>query len=1523
MALPHQRFTIFTDDDVTPLVGTVDGSGNVTIPTATTDPAGARPYMIRVLEQAKSEIDFVEGKATIGQITVEVLDKRITPADQTTGWFTAILASGAGNSQLNGYRLLVEQQATDGSWYVLLNGVVGDVSLNGENDLVTYRLPVKDMRERERKVALFTASNAQWSMLPEGPVSDYGAIHEVDPKVLIKAVRGYRAKFRRDVSVAWAGKAGLAQITSYNGYDEPSLEYELHIANNVTGMQPNIDNTNQPYAYTYRNAAIRWRTWGSSGAWTLLTNMPVPVGSTFSGWSSPLVGSYSPGGRGNASSTRSFVISTTSGTGLPADNADIEVQLLYNGSPSDDYPLLIDSTFGQLLKDCYDGVYSATNPKIKYDTTIMAALVTNTPRARAIISKSEEDMHEWLQKNWYKPLGYAPALNAQGKIKPIKYAIPDVSAALTQLDNTNLTSANWMHSSKDTVNKIVFKYKREYAVSSDHGQMTRQGYTANGPNTISEQDVEVVFVHASAALLGPKTVEYEPVTVRSRVIQSGDKPVIPNVLDDLGARLGTARKFELFDRFAYGCQRVAAVAKRSDAAVAALTVGDWVLMGATWLPDYVSGIRGINRIMQVMSVQDLDPITRSIELLDAGPYVVPLSLPAIGALTAADSRVYIPITTVPAGTEVRVDFAIATTEPSVNSGVWQLLDRVTSTQTIVTPPMPNGQIVWARARAEGLGKRPSAYTATRNVTTPTFADVDGIVLIVRDKDNPIIQWTAGSGSAGMRIYYQVFPDGTTPVAFTTSSDVVMSAGTFALPITLHQWENILVVVEPWSGWTGSAVSGSAGPTTPLTSKRISQNYVPPTVTLDRSQTLADCTLTIVADDPQFRITSVEFRTKVGNAAFSAWAADASVPYSATATLGASGTTIIEYRVNSLDDQKATVVAQMGSVPFNIGSAGLPECRARMTASDATTYMVTVDALSPNGGTATVGLVAVTGSAALSSGPAAGTYTYASGQVWVFTRGAPLGGAGQAQFRAVQTGFISDDDSVEIPEQGRDTVPLYITATVTAKTATTETVRVTVNDPISQGGSAYITLAVAQFGTGGVSPSTPQSVTNGGFVDYTITRPTGGSGQGRAVWTATATGRVPDTDSVDIPESVTQYVEVKATLTSSTATQQVYTVTGTSPVGTPDVKLVAVSGSASLVSGTAIGTYTASGSSWTFGRGAINAGAGQVQFRAGNIAGQIDDDDFVTIEEQGRDTVPLLMRLKVVTTTDTSVTVRVYVSDPYPQGSNTVTVSHVALGTGTVTVPGTLTITPTNDIDTTGYVEYVIDRPAFRTGTGHVTFKAVASNRTADADDIGIPAVDAVQALFMSLETIGSDAMTVTFRVRFGDSVPQGTDTVFLSYQSNGLGAITPTSGLPTGAVSNSLENYVDVIVTRPGVGSIPGSITFFITAANRSPVSMSSTVDPAGTTGSLTIDSVSADAGTDEVVVAWTDSGFPGGTTFDAVYYHDGYDPVTYTNVTSPDTRTLPDNIALTDHGYVEIRAMNTGIMIANAAQDWGTLDIR
>lgn len=266
-----------------------------------------------------------------------------------------------------------------------------------------------------------------------------------------------------------------------------------------------------------------------------------------------------------------------------------------------------------------------------------------------------------------------------------------------------------------------------------------------------------------------------------------------------------------------------------------------------------------------------------------------------------------------------------------------------------------------------------------------------------------------------------------------------------------------------------------------------------------------------------------------------------------------------------------------------------------------------------------------------------------------------------------------------------------------------------------------------------------------------------------------------------PVEALAYNQCIATVTATSATQITVTVTATAPSGTPTVTLAEITGSAAVVSGPAVGAASPSGSVWVFSRGAALGGPGAVQFRA-DADGNVSDTDTVAIPEQGRDTVYLASRARVIASDATSVTVRYAVADPYPQGTGSVALAYQAQNTGTVTPASGSTITPNATITENAgtYVDYTITRPAFGTGTGRVTFTASAANRVTDSDAVDIPAQEKT-AFGPNLQVASVQSGTNVVITWSGDSVQLSTDGG-ATWGTPGASPITVAMARPGGAV---------------------------------------------------------------------------------------------------------------------------------------------
>jgi hypothetical protein len=288
------------------------------------------------------------------------------------------------------------------------------------------------------------------------------------------------------------------------------------------------------------------------------------------------------------------------------------------------------------------------------------------------------------------------------------------------------------------------------------------------------------------------------------------QPISGDVMDETGAQQAYIRGHELIDRCAYGTQASFVRVRRDATGIADLREMDWVLDARSWRPNYTSGDRGGNHIAQIVSIKDISPVWREMRIVDAAPYANPIGQPTLGTVVGdAAGVVSVPISAVPAGGQARVDYAVSPTVPDTTSSLWTFLGRTVELTTLQSPPLEAATTVWIRARGEKEGRRPSAWTTPVSVVlagTPII--LDGRISI-SSVGVPTITWVANASTGGVKVLYQVHLPNVlvSPTTF-VSADV--DDGQVVLPIALRPGEWISVDIQGYTGWTGSAVSGTAG-----------------------------------------------------------------------------------------------------------------------------------------------------------------------------------------------------------------------------------------------------------------------------------------------------------------------------------------------------------------------------------------------------------------------------------------------------------------------------------------------------------------------------------------------------------------------------------------------------------------------------------------------------------------------------------------------------------------------------------------
>lgn len=894
-----QRLTLFDEDDVTPLLGAVDGAGEVVDPTFSTDPSHARPFLEFSEDTGDSEVDFIEGSSTIGQINLTVLDKRQVADDQASGVFTWLQASGTtGNTQVLRRRALWEGLRADGiTWDKLVNGVLYHSQLN--DDLVSYTLALRDIRERERAVRVFVKNNNAVAdastgaitvtegtcVFPRvGPLNGWGRPTEYDDvtgevvftpggRPLLVAVEGMKGKWIDDPLGVFGGPRVVFDQADPDNYALILRDSKLKDILQKYGQssydgqerikQPGIDNGSvyggtyiQFDKYSYKNVIAQWSTTrdGSSG-WNTLKIMPAslgalryrnnifevaqvqPLGTWFPFSQMKALDDFSITAPDNAAAPVDFVKSAmlipSAGDVSPASGDIIYVRYISNMEPEEDVPkYLEESSFGRLLERVYDGDFSDPQvpPNILYSASAMAAFKASTPPLLGIVTSVVDDLRGWVQEHIYKPLGAAPTLDLNGEIAPRLYALPDTGVALLTLDGANVERASWEHGDDNAVNKVSFTYKRDL-IPARFGLIY-------GSEIISQDVIVEDWAVGSLSLFNEKSLEYKPDTAHSVLLLGGPFGMVPNVTNEVGWRLAMARAADALTRFAQGAPLCNVTAMASSPGVSDAVAGDWVVLNLSWLPDYKTRKRGCLRLMQIASVKKTSPITRDFLLVDAGAYTAAMTCPTVGNIQQyTDGRVSVDVTALPADTIARLEFAIGATQPPDTSGAWLLMGRTNATGTFFSTPQAPGTTVWVRWRGEAAGRQPSTWCGALSIVIDDVAQMVDAQLQIGSTGVPRVSWVALGSTLGVRILYERHANGTgVPTVLTQTLDADVNsngsngAGYVDLPITLDPLEQVTVQVIGYPGFSGGAVTGTAGyASSYLTAQYIGAPYGPPTI----------------------------------------------------------------------------------------------------------------------------------------------------------------------------------------------------------------------------------------------------------------------------------------------------------------------------------------------------------------------------------------------------------------------------------------------------------------------------------------------------------------------------------------------------------------------------------------------------------------------------------------------------------------------------------------------------------------------
>jgi hypothetical protein len=592
----------------------------------------AHPYLVNPEQYAEQEIDVASGAATVGTVTVTVIDPAREPGDQDSGWMTRLLGY-AGYGDLAGRRARLRRFISEDLGYVVIaDGPIGTPRM--EPDYASFAFDIRDTRETERKVQIFKGGGGVIAVAPGEPFDPTGVKTLLPDSVW--GGYGYdpvNSTYLIDPAAPVLGRAEIGMIAGVT--TNPNM-VSVNLQSTPGNANALIDITNaaynagqgllrflndwyeyggilrRDYRVTFPNLTLLWREQGSLDPWTDVTGTlwidgyQEDDGFTTTGTQDNVF----LGTGGAATGFRrvgSVVFGDSRGSPFcPADNQDIELVVIYRGPPTEDLPVYVEGlTAGEFARNVYAGLYSARDFEgflvptgIRYDE---AALLEMTDVVRLRFKEVINDARDWLEKYIFAPTGWVPALDHLGQISPVSQVAPSSPFGLTSISNAITEPSPDWNAGERVINVLRFVYPRDYKPAA--GETDNDG--------LLSRSIEIEYVDQdSVDRFGRQVHEIKGDAFRAIGLANSDP--ITNVGEELSWQLANLRQLHVQNRFAFGAPAISVAVMRE--ATLTLRAGSWVTLNLTWIPDYVTRKRGLIAMAQVVSMGDLDCAWRRVLL---------------------------------------------------------------------------------------------------------------------------------------------------------------------------------------------------------------------------------------------------------------------------------------------------------------------------------------------------------------------------------------------------------------------------------------------------------------------------------------------------------------------------------------------------------------------------------------------------------------------------------------------------------------------------------------------------------------------------------------------------------------------------------------------------------------------------------------------------------------------------------------------------------------------------------------------
>lgn len=727
--------------------------------------AGYAPYM-RVPKGNRGSLDVRAGTSTVGQYSVEILDARVSTANDSR-WVTAFIGDNNSNLTIIGKKTVIEETLDNGAtWTPYFVGRINNITLNSN---LTYAFELGDPLELLKDTIFNTEPGVSYSsfksVLPIAytrniTVIDSGSTalqadglgvetvtkpEQTDPGIPVSETYRYLKLDKGSVNRidnSWDTSTLINGNTYFIGTTYAGAQ----------GYRALVLNNGQYYVYK----VILLRT--PNNVRTDLSAQKIEtIGITELEKQDPLYASITNIGLNDKPRVWVYRL---------VDDKDKLGQFYLNETP---YNILRDILRGKYFNQLFTiqttlGVdtYLNNSQNIPFNEASIAAVESAYPLSK-VLYKIDKPMSaaEFIEKHICQPysLGYSfiPETiggSVQSAFNLCSTQQPTTVSGIPTLNNTVITTA--INKEWKTNEPILFVKGTCYVENLRGGRYAVARSTTTGTNSsdLLTQQVFTVIYGNLQQINDPsyKIIEIDFSSIRginSDAITFTNVGLIENTIAADWAKSNALKlAANIFNRFKSGNPEILVECIRNNT-TNNIDVGDFVLVTSDVLPNQALRKRGGTRIFQVTE-KDIDGIRIKFGLFDSGINTT-MTAPSFGTITSPLANIISGSVTTTQNANVELEYAVVTeggAQPATNSTAWLLHSAYAVNNTskgFVLSNLPEGRTIYLRARAVTPDttdiKLPSSYVYSSGITLSGITPPSSVSVTNITNRSATVSWT--------------------------------------------------------------------------------------------------------------------------------------------------------------------------------------------------------------------------------------------------------------------------------------------------------------------------------------------------------------------------------------------------------------------------------------------------------------------------------------------------------------------------------------------------------------------------------------------------------------------------------------------------------------------------------------------------------------------------------------------------------------------------------------------------------------